>query len=110
MTPDPKRWPVWVRDAVVFLGMVLFNAAMLAIGLYLYRSWDRGEPDWVHWWMWAFAAPVWAIHTLGWNSLTWPLVWINPLIYGLMWWLLWRMFRLMRPKPTDGESPPPNNE
>lgn len=98
MAVGVSRVRPWVKDATAFLGFVLINAALLWLGLTLYRSWDRGEPEWVHWWLWAIAAPVWAAHSANQSELFWPLVWLNPLVYGAVWWFLWRMLRLIRTK------------
>lgn len=61
-------------------------------------------------WLWVFAFPIQAAHSLGWDSLALALLFVNPFIYGLVWWFLWKMLRLMRAKPADDEPLPPNDQ
>ena len=99
-----RRPPWWLRNAVAFLVFVLFDASLMSIGLVVCRSSGRSTPVWVDLLMWSLATPVWAVRKLKWYELFWPLVWINPYIYGAVWWLMWRVARLMRSKLSSDHT------
>jgi hypothetical protein len=106
-----KRMRPWVKDVLVFVGLALLNFALILPCAFPLNKWapNRGvRPSEL--WLWAFATPAMVARELGGTSVAVVVIWLNPLFYGLMWWAVWRMFRLMRAKPREDESPPLHNE
>lgn len=100
MAPNAKTRRAWVKDVAVFAGMAALNLILIypcgvVIVLSEFPKKGFGVSDA---WYWVFATPTMLVNELGWQGLADVLLWFNPLIYGLMWWLLWRMIRLMRSK------------
>lgn len=57
-------------------------------------------------WCWVFAFPSQVGHQLDPDGpLALTLLALDPFVYGGGFYLAWRMFRLMRFKPRDGDSP-----
>lgn len=57
-------------------------------------------------WLWVFAFPCQAASSLGSEPIAFAFLFVNPFVYGAVWWFLWKMVRLMRAKPAEDESPP----
>jgi hypothetical protein len=110
MKPEGTPTPWWARDVRAFVGFTFLNFVLVCgggCGLSLIGSTQMAAA-----WFWVFAFPVMLVDVLwGLDEVTFvfPLL-LNPLVYGVMWWFAWRMFRLMRPKPTEDGSPPLHNE
>lgn len=97
-----KKWP-WVKDVAVFAAASLLNLILIVpCGLIVSLSDSPKKGFGVSdLWYWVFATPALGAKSLGWTEFALALIVVNPLIYGAMGWLLWRMFRLMRSKPGD---------
>ena len=54
-------------------------------------------------WYGAFALPIVAAAHSGYAPLAWSMVFLNPLIYGAMWYGAWRGFRWLV-RNRDGEG------
>jgi hypothetical protein len=98
-----KQRPMWVNDVIVFTGSALLNLVLIfPCGFVLILSDSPKKGSGISGaWYWMFATPVMAAAELRWHELAALLVYINPLLYGLTWWLLWRMVRLMRRRPQQ---------
>lgn len=59
-------------------------------------------------WMWVFMFPCMLAFALGFEAIATATLLPNPLIYGTLWWLAWRVLRLTRRRPPKG-SPPPSH-
>lgn len=83
----------------VFVWACVANLALMVLGLVAARDWPAEAESL----FWVVATPPMALHTVGfgfgWNLWLWLVV--NPLIYGSMWWMIWRMWKLMRQKPPE---------
>jgi len=102
MTPQAKRMRPWVKDLLVFVGLVLLNFFLICMGSVLgfIFDFDRGNrPGVSDLWLWVFATPPMIARMCGREDWVPWLVRLNPLVYGATWWLMWKMFWLMRPKP-----------
>lgn len=106
MTHDGK--PPWLTDAKVVGRFALLNFLLICVGMCCWGGvLDRVGAVW----FWVFAFPGSAAAALvGWGPVPWVLLALNPLIYGVMWWFVWKMVRLMRPKVDEDGSPPLHNE
>jgi hypothetical protein len=111
MTEDDDKGPAWVADLGAFGTFTLVSAVLegVGIGLIFWQVYGGGWPVAIPW-MWVFCFPSMAAHSLGFDDVARGLLWLNPLIYGAMWWFAWEMFRLMRAKPREVESPPEHRE
>lgn len=57
-------------------------------------------------WAWVFIFPCMLAYALGIQSLAGVLLILNPFIYGVLWWRLWRAVRRMtRKSPKKSSSP-----
>jgi hypothetical protein len=104
MTPEVKRTPPWVKDALVFVWMAGLNFVLIvscgaATALVTWTGPGSGGPFDV--WFWVFATPPMVAETLGQHELAKLLVLLNPPIYGLQWWLLWRVVKAWRTRTAD---------
>ena len=101
----------WVKDSTVFAGFILLDAALIGIAYWATPRCGPIVPLWLECWWWAFGAPVCVADRYHCSvEWMWRVFWVNPFIYGLIWWATWRMYRLIRSKPADGVSPPPHTE
>lgn len=103
MAPEPNGRPSWVKDVGVFCGMAVLNIVLSCPCGYLY-GWNLGkgpaDSSFYEGWLWVFAFPVmFALEYGGGGPHYQQLFLLNPIIYGLIGWSAWRMFRLMRSKP-----------
>jgi len=93
--------PAWVKDVKVFVSFTLLDAALVFFGVVCELQ-LRSEPVWLWCWYWVFAAPARAAGAAHCPQvLAWPILLANPLLYGLVWWGIWRAMKLFRTKPTD---------
>ena len=102
--PSCRPRPRMTIASPAFLGFVLLNAVLMCIGIKLWFEWGPRTPDWLNWWMWTFAAPAWAIRVFQNKELFWTTIWINPVLYGAIWWLMWRFARVMRSKLSSDDT------
>lgn len=108
MVRNPRlRWLDQLCHALV-LGVIHFGITH-AIGFFL-GIFALGRPrtgTLIHdIWFWAMALPVKLVETLGWASWVsgdgWMAMYaVNSILYGGMWWFVWRMWTLMRAKPAE---------
>jgi hypothetical protein len=105
-----RTW-AWVKNLLVIAALALLNIFLtFPCGTVFVTSVpSMGGVQPLQVWYWVFAAPVVIAREID-SDWALPAIFINPLLYGLIWWGMWRMFRLMRAKPTEGDSPPLHNE
>ncbi len=85
----------------MFAGLSLLNLALVFVGVLLELQ-IGSQPLWLECWYWVFAAPIkLAVVAHCPEVWLWRILALNPLIYGLMWWTVWRLFKLFWTKPAD---------
>jgi hypothetical protein len=111
MTQNGNRRRPWLADIGVLAAFILASVVLECVGVELWNrdslgdGWGISRP-----WMWVFCFPMTAASALGYVPVANALIWLNPFIYGAMWWAVWRMFRLMRTKPSERVRSPLHNE
>ena len=98
-----KRTRPWVKDVKVFAGFALLNLFLtIPCGVSMTGGTRSSVGGWkADLWYWVFATPTTLARELGWGEVAAAMFWVNPLIYGLIWWGLWRAVKLFRTKPAD---------
>lgn len=95
----------WVRSLLVFVGCCLVNVFFCCIWNVILLAELGTPPGGVKAsdiWFWIFMFPARAMKDMNWEAAN-VLLFLNPFIYGGMWWFAWRMWRLMRRKSeSDG--------
>jgi len=107
MNHDEKEGRKRLADVRVFLVFSLLNLALLCGGGAVIVSCGvavgfNTDPV-IDVWLWVFAFPCQAASSLGSETLAFAFLFVNPFAYGLVWWFLWKMVRLMLTKPAGDD-------
>ena len=93
---------------LVFGGFSFLNLFLVFAGFGVaFCTWGRplfGQVEVVDIWWWIFAFPLKAEQQFELDIPDWGralIFWTSPLLYGLMGWFAWRMWKLMRAKPPE---------
>lgn len=109
MRHDAKGNRLWLPDLTVLARFTVLNFLLVFVGVIGTVGFGWGTAGKV--WLWVFAFPCSLAAALrSWEPVVWVLLGLNPFIYGVLWWFMWKMFWLMRSKPTDDELPTAHNE
>lgn len=105
MTQDEDWNPPWLTDVKVFVVTTLLNVALLCAGWVILWTVDMpkryiGPGCTSDVWFWVFASPASMAQASGRGEWVQLLILLNPLIYGLLGWALWRWVRLFWNKPV----------
>jgi hypothetical protein len=101
-----REWPEC--ELRVFYRLSLLNFVLAGGGFFLI-GWSGvgGAAFSAHlafFWLMVFAFPVYTAIHLEWSGpVTVLMCFLNPFIYGAMWWAIWRMCRLLRSKRTKSD-------
>lgn len=102
MSEEEKPTP-WSRNLLVFIRCCFLNLVILCMWPCLSGFDGRTPPGSLKAadvWAWMFAFPARSMKDVD-ERFAIVLLIVNPLIYGVMWWFVWRMWRLMRRKPPE---------
>ena len=97
-----KQRPAWVKDVKVFGWFTLLNGVLVFVGIFgtIQCGWGQFGVAW----LWVFSFPCSLAGALGLRVdqwVAWTLVCLSTLLYGLMWWGIWKAVKLFRAKPAD---------
>ena len=92
-----EHQPTWERQVKLFVALAMVN------GLFVCCVLPPSGGNWLaDGLIWVLAFPHRLTKELApANPLVFPLLLLNPFLYGSMWWLAWRLFVLMRRKQEE---------